>query len=46
MIEGAAVMLPLAEVTDELRSSSSYDNLKPVDTGFGLGMLVERSASS
>ena len=43
MIDGAAVILPLAEVTDEFRSSSSYDNRNPVDTAVGFGMLAERS---
>lgn len=43
---GRVVMLPLAEVTDELGSSSSYDSLNPVDTAFEFGMLPERSTSS
>lgn len=45
MIDGAAVMLPL-DVTEELCSSSSYDSFSPVDTGFWLRRLADRSASS
>lgn len=39
MIDGANVILALAEVMEELRSSSSYDNFKPVDTWCGFGMV-------
>lgn len=35
-----------AEVTEELRSSSSYDSLSPVDTGFGFKTVPIRADSS